>query len=390
MSRFQKGRGWLLSASALVASLAISGIASAAPTVKVQDWGKLSTGQKVKAITLTNDHGLKVTVLSYGAIIQAVDVPDRLGRLGNVALGFPNIAAYENHNSDPHFGAVLGRVANRIAGGVFTLDGQTYHTSINEGPNTLHGGTEGFDRKLWTIQRKGVDSQGAYVVLKLVSEDGDQGFPGELTTLATYRLNANDTLSLKFKATVKKAPTVVNLSTHNYWNLNGEGSGSIAPEVVQIYADRYLRTNDQSIPTGELASVDGTPFDFRQPRAVGPGLLSRDPQMVPQGGYDKCMVLIGPSQPGNTERVVARVTDPRSGRVMEVATNMPGMQFYSANHLLGNYQGTSGRPYNKWDALAFEPEFYPNSPNTPSFPSIELKPGQTYDYGMSFHFTHQQ
>ncbi|MBA5725828.1 aldose epimerase family protein [Bombella favorum] len=389
MSRFLKSRSWLLSASALVASVALSGMASAAPTVQAKSWGRLSTGQKVKAVTLTNDHGVKVVVLTYGAIIHEVDVPDRNGRLDNIALGFPNLAGYENHNSDPHFGAVLGRVANRIAGGTFTLEGEKYHTNVNEGPNTLHGGIDSFDRKLWKIVRKGVDSQGAYVVLKLVSPDGDQGFPGELKTQVTYRLSGNDTLSLKFNAEVTKAPTVVNLSTHNYWNLNGEGSGTIAPEVVQIYADRFLRTDDHSIPTGELASVDGTPFDFRQPHAVGEGLLSRDPQMVPQGGYDKCMVLIGPSQPGNTERVVARVTDPRSGRVMDVATNMPGMQFYSANHLYGNYQGPSGRPYNKWDALAFEPEFYPNSPNMPSFPSIELKPGQTYDYGMSFHFSHQ-
>lgn len=388
MSRFLKSRSWLLSASALVASLALSGVAAAHPTVHEKDWGHLSNGHHVKAITLTNDDGVKVTVLTYGAIIHEVVVPDRNGTPGNVALGFPDIAGYEKNNADPHFGAVLGRVANRITNGSFILEGKTYHTAANEGPNTLHGGPDSFDRKLWTVESKGVDAQGAYVELKLVSPDGDQGFPGELTTHVTYRLTDQDTLSLNFRATTD-APTVVNLSTHNYWNLNGEGAGSVDSEVVQIFADHFLKTDEHSIPTGELASVAGTPFDFRQPRTVAEGLRSHDQQMLLATGYDKCLVLNGSSKPGDAERVVARVTDPHSGRVMEVSTNMPGMQFYSANHIYGSYYGPSGRTYRQGDALAFEPEFFPNSPNTPSFPSIELKPGQTYDYGMSFHFSHQ-
>ncbi|MCX5620126.1 aldose epimerase family protein [Bombella pollinis] len=388
MPRFLKSRGWLLSASALAASVALSGMAVAHPKVSVQDWGHLSDKQKVKAVTLSNDNGVTVTLLTYGATIHKMDVPDKNGHLGNVVLGFPNIGEYERNNGDPRFGAVLGRVANRITNGSFTLEGKTYHTLTNEGTNTLHGGPNSFAQKLWTIERKGVDADGAYVEFKVVSPDGDQGFPGTLTTHAIYRLRSDNTLSLHFQATTD-APTVVNLSTHNYWNLNGEGSGAVDDEIVQMYADHYLKTDAQSIPTGELAAVDGTPFDFRQPRRVGDGLRQPHPQMLPQTGYDKCMVLNGPSKAGDVERVVARVTDPHSGRVMEVSTNMPGMQFYSSNHIYGTYYGLAGKTYRQGDALAFEPEFFPNSPNTPSFPSIELKPGQTYDYSMSFRFSHQ-
>lgn len=388
MSRFYDPRAWLLSATALALSVPLSSGAFAHPKAHVESWGHLDDGRKVKAITLRNDHGISATLLSYGAIIHAVNVPDRRGRIENIALGFPNLAGYIKHNNDPHFGAALGRVANRIANASFTLEGKTYHISANNAPNTLHGGAEGFDRKLWSIERTGEDADGAYVVLKLVSPDGDQGFPGALTTYATYRLGNDDTLSLNFKAQTD-APTVVNLSTHNYWNLNGEGSGGVEPEEVQIFADHFVQTDENSIPTGIFTPVEGTAFDFRHPHTVGERLRSREPQMAFGMGYDKCYVLNAPSKAGGEEHLAARVSDPRSGRVLDISTNMPGLQFYTANHIYGTYYGTAGKAYRQGDALAFEPEFYPNSPNQGNFPSIELKPGQSYDYSMSFHFTHE-
>lgn len=386
MSRFFNRRDWLLSFSALAVGASLSGAAYARPQVDVSTMSKLPDGKVVKVITLTNDHGIKVKILSYGGIIQSVEVPDRQGKTANVALGFPTLEGYVAHNDDPHFGAILGRVANRISNGTFTLEGKTYHTSINNPPYTLHGGAEGFDRKLWTIDGTGHDRSGAYVTLRLVSPDGDQGFPGTLTTKATYRLSSDDSLSLSFKAKTT-APTVVNLSTHNYWNLNGEGSGTIEPEIVQIFSDRYVATDKNSIPNGEFPSVENSPFDFRTPHAVGERLRSGDPQMTAPRGYDKCFILRGESSSGEMQ-LAARVHDPRSGRVMDVSTNQPGLQFYSSNSIDGRYVGPSGQTYRQGDALAIEPEHYPDSPNHPSFPSIELKPGQTYSYAMSFHFSH--
>lgn len=386
MIRFFSNRARLLSFSALVFGGSVSGVAYAHPQAQVETVTKLSDGNAVKAITLTNDNGMKVKILSYGGIIQSVDVPDRNGKMSNVSLGFSTPEEYVAQNSGPHFGAILGRVANRISNGMFTLEGKTYHTSINVPPYTLHGGVDSFSRKVWTVDHVGHDRSGSYVTLRLVSPDGDQGFPGTLTTKATYRLSADNSLSLSFKAKTT-APTLVNLSTHNYWNLNGEGSGTVEPEIVQIFADRYIETDAKSIPTGKIASVDNSPFDFRSPHSVGERLRSSDPQMVAPLGYDKCLVLQGESS-GKEMRLAARVHDPRSGRIMEVSTNQPGLQFYSSNSIDGSYVGSSGKTYRQGDALAIEPEHFPDSPNHPSFPSIELKPGQTYDYAMSFHFSH--
>ncbi|TPW35045.1 aldose epimerase family protein [Oecophyllibacter saccharovorans] len=386
---FRKGRhvAGLLCASALsLAAVGGSAMAAPEPTATVTDWGKMPDGQTVQMITLHNDHGVTARILTYGATIQSVDTPDRAGKEQDIALGFPNLQDYLKYNDDAFFGAVLGRVANRIAGGSFQLEGKTYHLPTNQAPNTLHGGPVSFKDKLWTIAGVGHDANGAWVTLRLVSPDGDQGFPGELTTLATYKLNNDDDLSLNFKATTN-APTIVNLATHNYWNLNGEGSGSDEPEILQIFANRYIPTNDLSIPTGKLAPVEGTPFDFRQPHRVGERLRSPDPQMSVPRGYDKCWVIDGPYGNGHKVRLAAKLIDPRSGRVMEVLTNLPGMQFYTTNNILGNYVGPSGRTYRQTDALAFEPEFFPDSPNQPAFPSIELKPGQTYDFTTVFHFS---
>ncbi|MXV44895.1 galactose-1-epimerase [Saccharibacter sp. 17.LH.SD] len=385
MPRFFSNRIWLLSFSALACGGMMSGGANARPRVQVASVAHLPNGKVVKAVTLSNDHGLKIRILSYGGILQSVEIPDRHGKIANVALGFSTLDGYVAHNDDPHFGAILGRYANRLANGTFTLEGKTYHTPINNPPNTLHGGFDSFDRKLWTIVGTGSDQSGAYVKLKLVSPDGDQGFPGNLTTTVTYMLSADDSLSLNFKAKTD-APTVVNLSTHNYWNLNGEGSGTIEPEILQVFSDRYVPTDANSIPLGTLASVDNTPFDFRTPHSIAERLRSRDPQMVAPRGYDKCWVLNVP--PSKTLYLAARVSDPRSGRVMEISTNQPGLQVYTSNSIDGRYVGPSGHAYRQGDALAFEPEHYPDSPNHPDFPSTELKPGEVYDYTTVFHFAH--
>lgn len=386
MSRFFSSRQWLLSFSALALGASLSGAAYAHPRVQVSTVSTLPNGKAVKAVTLTNDHGLKVRVLTYGGILQSVEVPDRQGKVENVALGFPTVEGYAANNADPHFGGILGRVANRINNASFTLEGKQYHTSVNNPPYTLHGGAESFDRKLWVIDDTGHNRKGAYVTLRLVSPDGDQGFPGKLTTKATYSLSADDSLTLSFKAKTS-APTVVNLSTHNYWNLNGEGSGTVEPEIVQIFADRYVQTDQNSIPTGQFASVDNSPFDFRTPHTVGERLRSNDPQMLGPRGYDKCLIINGESE-SHEMRLAARVQDPRSGRMMEITTNQPGMQFYSSNSIDGRYVGPSGNTYRQGDALAFEPEHFPDSPNQPNFPSVELKPGQTYRSAMTFHFSH--
>lgn len=387
MPRFY--RSWLFSASALAmgvlaASAMSSGPARAAPKAQTEDWGRLPTGQQVRAVTLSNDHAMRVRILSYGGILQSVEVPDRNGKVEDVTLGFPSLEGYVSHNADPHFGAILGRVANRVAHGTFSIGGTTYHLPTNDGPNTLHGGPDSFDRKIWEIVDTGSDQSGAHVTLRMTSPDGDEGFPGNLTTIATYTLDQDNNLELRLQAKTD-APTVLNLSTHAYWNLNGEGSGTIEPEILQIFADNYTPTDALSIPTGKIEPVSGTAFDFRKPRVIGEFLRSNDPQMLWPRGYDKNWVLNSTS--GAVPRLAVRLSDPRSGRVMEILTTQPGLQFYTSNSLDGRYVGPAGRAYRQGDAVAFEPQHFPDSPNQPDFPSVELKPGQGYDYMTVFHFS---
>lgn len=374
----------LLSASLLIPGA--STVAYAAPSLMVKNWGQMESGEQVKAVTLSNDHHIKVTLLTYGGIIQSVETPDHHGRTANIALGFPNLKDYVDYNNAPFFGAVLGRVANRIAAGTFTLEGKTYHVPLNDGVNVNHGGTESFTRKVWSIDNVGQDEKGAHVRLKLVSPDGDQGFPGTLTTTVTYALNNDDTLSIHYQAQTD-APTIINLSTHNYWNLNGEGSGSIEPEILQINADQYVETDEASLPTGKLVNVEDTAFDFNKPHEIGQQLRSNDPQMLWPRGYDKCWVLKGAAIPGKI-RLNARLSDPRSGRVLEISSDQPGMQFYTSNSLDGRLVGPSGKAYRQGDAVAFEPEHFPDSIHHPEFPTTELKPGEVYDHMTVFRFSH--
>ena len=290
--------------------------------------------------------------------------PDREGRVANVVLGLPGAAP-----SDSHFGAVAGRYANRIAGGAFTLDGTRYELPRNDGENTLHGGPEGFGRRTWTVAAEEPDR----VELRLVSPDGDQGFPGTLEVRAGYALSAEGALRLDFRARTDR-PTVVNLTNHTYWNLAGEGSGSVGGHVLRVAASRYAPAGPDHLPTGELAPVDGTPLDFREPTALGARLRDGHPQLVAARGYDHSLLVDG--WDGSTLVEAARVEEPESGRVLEVATTEPAVHVYSGNYLDATEVGTGGRVYRQTDGLALETQHLPDSPNRPEFPSTVLRPGE--------------
>ncbi|GBR54124.1 aldose 1-epimerase [Neokomagataea thailandica NBRC 106555] len=364
------------------------GHAVAAPTVSSAPWGTTPNGKAVKILTLKNDHAVTVRIITYGGIIQSVETPDRNGHVQDVVLGFDTLKGYtvDSAQGGLFFGAVIGRYANRLAKGNFPVEGKEYHTDVTAPPNALHGGKRGFDKQVWTLEKSGVGAEGAYVTLKLVSPNGDQGFPGTLTTHLTYTLGNDDELSLHYVATTD-APTVLNLTNHSYWNLNGEGSGSIEPEVLQINADSFTPTDATSIPTGQVAPVAGTPFDFTKPTVIGDRLRSNDPQMMYARGYDINWVVNGAY--GQAPRLAGKVYDPRSGRSMEVLTSQPGLQVYTSNSLNGGYAGISGHAYRQGDAVAFEAEHYPDSPNHPSFPTTELKPGETFDYTTIFKFSNK-
>ncbi|GAB6855099.1 aldose epimerase family protein [Asaia astilbis] len=360
-----------------------SGAAMAAPAVTVQPWGKTPAGQDVKIITLTNDHAMTVRVITYGGIIQSVEAPDREGRVQDLVLGFGTLDGYTKDSAQGglFFGAMIGRYANRLAHGSFTVDGKSYHTDLTDAPNALHGGKIGFDKHVWTLVDTKKTAKGAAVTLQLVSPNGDQGFPGALTTTVTYTLDENNALSLHYQATTD-APTVLNLTNHSYWNINGEGSGSIENEILQVNAERYTPTDATSIPTGELAQVEGTPLDFRKPTRIGDRLRSDFVQMLYARGYDHNWVVDGAY--GKAPRPAVNVFDPASGRTLDVSTNQPGVQVYTSNSLNGKYAGISHRAYRQTDAIAIEAEHYPDSPNHPSFPTTELRPGQKFDYTTIF------
>ena len=315
-------------------------------------YGVTADGHPVTRYTLTNAHGLTVSFLSYGGVISELRTPDRHGRMANIVLGFASLADYEKFNGNIHFGALIGRYANRIANGRFTLDGQTWTLPVNDPPNTLHGGPSSLDAKVWTV--KPVESpHGASAELSYVSPDGENGFPGTLTTRVTYTLTDDDVFRIDYQASTDK-PTVVNLTNHSYFNLAGEGSGSIERQTIQIAASRYTPTDSTSIPTGELASVAGTPMDLRKPTAIGERLRSSFRQLVYAHGFDQNWVLDAARQESNAAdksgenalpRFAARAVDPASGRVLELYTTQPGLQFYTANGLNGSVVGTSGKTY---------------------------------------------
>jgi aldose 1-epimerase len=348
---------------------------AAAATATRADFGRMQNGKEVQAVTLHNDRGVTVRVITYGARVQEVVTPDRFGHPADIALGFASLPGYLS-KADPYFGATVGRFANRIAKGRFTLDGHTYQLPVNDGPNSLHGGTKGFDRQVWTIVSVKQGPSFAAVSMRYVSPNGDQGYPGTLTATATYTLDDHDRLHIEYQATTT-APTIVNLSNHTYWNLSGEGSGSILKERMMIPAAEITPVDATQIPTGAFRKVAGTPFDFRKPKAIGRDIRDgRSRQLVIGRGYDMNFVISRKAVA--VPRLVARVVDPRSGRVLELASNQPGLQFYTGNFLNGTLVGTSGHIYRQGDAFVLEPQIFPDTPNHPNFGSAVLAPGQVY------------
>jgi aldose 1-epimerase len=338
----------------------------------------------VSRYTLDNGHGMRVRILNYGGIIQTIEVPDRAGHVDNVVLGFPSLDGYLN-NSGPaktYFGAIIGRYGNRIAKGAFTLNGTEYHLPINNNGNSLHGGTAGFDTKVWRASPQDhPDAVG--VALHYVSPAGEMGFPGELTTTVTYTVNQNNELRVDYHATTD-APTVINLTSHSYFNLSGEDTLDVYDQKVSIMADNYTPTDATQIPTGQIAPVKGTPFDFTSPTAIGAHITANDPQLLLARGYDHNWVLNRPNNSGLIK--AARAEDPRTGRTLTVSTTEPGLQFYTSNFLDGTTAGTSGHIYRQGAGFTMETQHYPDSPNHPNFPTTTLNPGQTYDSTTVFAF----
>ena len=342
-------------------------------------FGTLPGGQAVEAFTLTNAHGTEIKAITLGGIITSLVVPDRSGRPGDVVLGFDTLEGYLGKS--PVFGTIVGRYGNRIGKGRFTLDGKTYTLPINNGANHLHGGPQGFDKANWKGDpfERG-DAVG--VVFTHTSPDGDMGYPGTLQAKVTYTLTNDNTLRIDYEATTDKA-TPVNLTQHTYFNLAGAGSGDVLGHELQMDADRYTPVDKGLIPTGELASVEGTPFDFRTATAIGARINADHPQIAIGGGYDHNMVFArtGP----DLERVV-RVYESTTGRTMEVSTTQPGTQFYTGNFLDGTITGKGGKVYGKRSGFCLETQHFPDSPNKPQFPSTILRPGETYRQSTAFTF----
>lgn len=341
-------------------------------SIEKQSYGTTAAGVAVDEFTLTNASGMEVKVITYGGIITSIRTPDRNGSLADVVLGFDQLADYEAKN--PYFGAIIGRYGNRIGGATFTLDGTKCTLAANDGPNSLHGGLKGFDKVVWAAKEvKGESDVG--LELTYHSANGEEGYPGNLSVTVLYTLTADNSLRIDYTATTDKT-TVVNLTNHTYFNLAGNGSGTIYDHIMQVNADTYTPVDENLIPTGDLAPVEGTPFDFRTPRQIGGGIRSGDAQMVRGRGYDHNFVI---NREGDASLAKAAwVYDPSTGRSMDVWTTEPGIQFYASNFLDGTLVGSSGGMYRQGDGFCLETQHFPDSPNQPDFPSTTLKPGDTY------------
>ena len=344
-----------------------------------EDFGTLEDGTAVERWTVENG-GVRLKALSYGGIVQSLEVPDRRGRLANISLGFEDLESYVADS--PYFGALIGRYGNRIARGKFTLDGKEHQLPVNDGPNSLHGGTKGFDKRVWKVEPFSGDGECGLTFTR-TSKDGEEGYPGALTVRVDYTVTARGAFRIDYEATTD-APTVVNLTNHTYFNLAGEGSGDIYGHSLQVAASRYTPVDKTLIPTGELAEVARTPFDFRRGKAIGEDLRVPHEQILYGLGFDHNFVL----DKGSTRRPehAITVTEPRSGRTMRVATTEPGVQFYSGNQLGSTFAGTSGAVYRQGDGFAMETQHFPDSPNQPGFPSTVLRPGETYRSSTAYEF----
>jgi aldose 1-epimerase len=349
-------------------------VAPTPPDARRASFGRLPDGRSVDLFTLTNGHGLEIRVMTYGGIITALRTPDRTGRLDDVVLGFDSLEGYLH--DPPYFGAIVGRYANRIARGEFTVDGVMYHLARNNGPNSLHGGVRGLDKVLWSGEPFRTDS-GSGVTLRYTSRDGEEGYPGTLTVRVTYTLTPDDRLVVDYGATTDKA-TPVNLSQHTYWNLHGAGVGDILDHVLTLSASSFTPVDSTLIPTGEIASVFGTPFDFRSGIPIGARIAVANEQLRFGLGYDHNWAI--DRTPGHQDGLqhAARLVDPRSGRTLDVSTTEPGIQFYSGNFLDGTITGKGGRVYGHRTGLCLETQHFPDSPNHPDFPTTMLRPGGTY------------
>lgn len=360
----------------VVEGVAIAAEASRAP------FGSLADGRTVEAVTLRNGHGFSTTIISYGAALQALTMPDRNGKIADVVLGYASLDGYLK--KPEYFGGTVGRFANRIAKGRFTLDGKAYQTPINNNGNSLHGGERGFDKVLWEVMKVS-DGSTASVTMRYVSPDGDQGYPGMLAVTATYSLDEANALTIEYTATTDQ-PTIVNISNHAYWNLAGEGSaGGAMDHLLTIPAESYTPVDEMLIPTGELRAVAGTVFDFRKPVTVGARVrTATDPQIVFGRGYDHNFAVA--SDVVRMPRLMARLAEPLSGRSFELWSNQPGLQFYSGNFLDGTVVGKSKRLYREGDAIVLEPQLFPDAPNHPQFASARLAPGESYRNVMIYRF----
>jgi len=381
--RNRSARVTLASASLCAACLIGCGESPAASNSSInrQAFGQTKDGAAVELATLRNKNGVEARICSYGGIVVSLQVPDRQGQLGDVVLGYKNLADYLRDS--PYFGALIGRFGNRIAKGRFTLEGREYTLATNNYPNALHGGIKGFDKVVWT-PRLLETTNGPALELRYLSKDGEEGYPGNLSVMAVYTLTDDNALRLDYTATTDKS-TVLNLSHHSYFNLAGEGD--VLNHKVTILADKFTPVDSTLIPTGELRPVEGSPFDFRHPTAIGARINQDDAQLKFGKGYDHNWIITkSPGQLG----LMARVYEPTSGRVLEVLSTEPGLQFYTGNFLDGTLKGKGGWVYQFRNGFTMEPQHYPDSPNQHAFPSAVLKPGETYKNTIIYRFSTQQ
>jgi aldose 1-epimerase len=355
-----------------------------AATAERSQFGTLPDGRGVEVVTLTNGKGVSARVLTYGAILQALSVPDRGGKSADIALGHKDMRGYLT--APNYFGATVGRYANRIRDGRFTIDGKGYQLARNNGPNALHGGVQGFDKRLWTVVEIKGDANAAHVTLRYVSADGEEGYPGQLTVTATYSLNERNELALTYSATTTK-PTILNITNHSFFNLGGEASQhDILDHVLTIPAETTTPVDASLIPTGQFRPVASTPLDFRTPTVIGLRIRDgRDDQIVFGQGYDENYVIA--RTPSTEPRLHARLEDPKSGRVLEVLSDQPGLQLYTGNFLDATAIGKSGLAYRQSDGIALEPQVFPDTPNRPEFGSARLDPGKTYRNRIIYRFS---
>ncbi|MGP9568186.1 aldose epimerase family protein [Halomonas sp. AOP5-B2-8] len=360
-------------------------------SVQTSVFGHLPDGRQVDVYQFTNANGIELRVTNYGGIILSLKTPNLAGEFDDIALGFDALEAYlsdEYRQASPYFGAIIGRYGNRIAGGQFSLDGENYALATNDGSNHLHGGDQGFDKVLWQAEPF-ENEAGTGLVLRYTSEDGEEGYPGRLETEVTYTLTDNDELMVDYRAVTDKA-TPINLTQHSYFNLKGEGSDTILDHQLMINAPEFTPVNDTLIPTGEIRPVDGTPFDFTQATPIGERIEQDNEQLAFGGGYDHNFVLARDNAASDELVVAAKVWEPQSGRMVEVSTTEPAIQFYSGNFLNGVLTGKQGQPYGHRSGFALETQHYPDSPNQSAFPSTILEPGDTYRSRTVYRFSAQQ